>query len=107
MQAEEEWKSNIKWILRGSKRKPSESTQELELWHARYNKAKARSMEQGISSALLRLGGAHDVDEDNLHQILRRIHDGLLIVIQVRSLRQEQPTSHVVEVSASATDHLC
>ena len=67
----------------------------LELWHARYNKAKARSMEQGISSALLRLGGAHDVDEDNLHQILRRIHDALLIVIQVRSLRQEQPTSHV------------
>ena len=52
-------------------------------------------MEQGISSALLRLGGAHDIDEDNLHQILRRIHDALLIVIQVRSLRQEQPTSHV------------
>ena len=77
MQAEEEWKSNIKWILRGSKRKPSESTQELELWHARYTKFFAASMMPYSLSSRCAASGK----------------SSRLVMC--------------VEGSASATDHLC
>jgi len=86
VQAEEEWDSNIKWIVRGFGRKPSETPEQLELWHSQRNTNRARIVEEGISSALLRLGGGN-VDKDGLRQILRRIHSAVLQQIQTKEAR--------------------
>ena len=86
VQAEEEWNSNIKWIMRGAGRKPSETIAELEMWYENRNKSQMETMEEGISSALLRLGGG-DVDKEGLRVILRRIHDAVLLQIQNKEAR--------------------
>jgi len=85
VQAEEQWDSNIKWILRGFRRDASESIEDLERWQERRNDRNARNLQQGIASALLRLGGGYeDVEPDSL-LILRRIYDAVLQVITLRS----------------------
>jgi hypothetical protein len=87
VQAEEEWNSNIKWIMRGCGRKPTETLPELEMWYENRSKSQMDSMEEGIASALLRLGGG-DVDKNELRTILRRIHDATLLQIQIKEVQE-------------------
>jgi len=54
VQAEEEWNSNIKWIMRGCGRKPTETLPELEMWYENRSKSQMDSCPQRRRDKIVR-----------------------------------------------------
>jgi hypothetical protein len=96
MQAEEQWDSNVKWIMHAGKRKASSSMNDLEKWHTNFQRVQARRMEQDISVALNRMGDAEYLDNNALHLILRKIYDLVLQTIQDKEARDTLDQNRVV-----------
>ena len=75
VQTEEHWDSNIDWILRGSGRKATNSAEELERWNDTRMNDRARGMEEGILSSLLRwVGPTEQIGTEDVRTILLRIY---------------------------------